>query len=99
MKKKKLIIKHEVINTWGIIDSELHVDCDVYLVEHTDCRTGVKMYSLDIGNCPVVTSDSSFFLEKVFDFDPNGIFEILYLLAVRRGYNFSVVNESEEDLC
>lgn len=54
------------------------------------------MYSLDIDDCPVVTSDSSFFLEKVFDFNPNGIFEILFLLAVRHGYKFSVLNESED---
>lgn len=93
MKKKKFIIKHEVINTWGIIDSELHVDCDVNLVEHTDCRTGVKMYSLDIDDCPVVTSDSKDFLEKVFDFDPNGIFDILFYVRYRRGY---LKIESEE---
>ena len=85
MKKRKFILKHEVIETWGIFDDDIGVDCDVNLVEHTDCRTGVKMYSLDIGSYPIVTSDSKDFLKKVFDFDPNGIFNVLLEVAVRRG--------------
>lgn len=93
MKKQKFILKHEVIKTWGIVDHDIHVDCNVNLVEHTDCRTGVKMYSLDIYDCPVVTSDSKDFLEKVVDFDPNGIFDILFYVRYRRGY-FKI--ESEE---
>lgn len=93
MKKCKPILKHDVIKTWGIFESYLHVDCVVNLVEHTDCRTGVKMYSLDIDDYPVVTSDSKVFLEKVVDFDPNGIFDILFYVRCRRGY---LKIESEE---
>lgn len=97
MKKRKHLISSERLETWSVFLPDFDCPYDVHLVEHTQLKSGIKMYSLDIGYCPVITCDSRKFLSDVMNFDDSAIFIILYKIALSRGFPVGNLNfESEE---
>lgn len=91
MKKRKLLVKSTELSSWcpdGCVDT-------VSLMKHTQCKTGISMFSLNLDGEPVVTCDSPDFLKMLVDRDFELVHSILCdILAFRKGYISSF--ESEE---
>lgn len=97
MKKRKQLISSLRLETWSVFLPDLDCPYDVHLVEYTQLKSGIKMYSLDLGYCPVIFCDSRDFLSNVMNFDNFAIFNILYKIALVRGFPVGNLNfESEE---
>lgn len=96
MKKRKPILSHVILDTWCAPDYlEAPFSFKVSLVKHTQCRTGISMYSLNIDGEPVITCDSPDFLRMLLDRDFELVHSVLCdTLAYRKGYISSF--ESEE---
>lgn len=87
-KKKKLLLKHEVI-FWSPSNFG-----EITITKHSDLKTGVTMYTLDLDDVPCITCDNLFFLTDVVIFDSEFIGERLsIILDSRSTMSFS---ESEE---
>lgn len=65
MKKRKHFITSTVLDTWVSPDSFLTVT----LTKHTQIKSGISMFSLDLNGEPVVTCDSPIFLKNLVDED------------------------------
>lgn len=61
MKKRKLLVKSTELSTWY---SNNGVDI-VSLMKHTQMKTGISMYSLDLNGEPVISCDSFVFLREL----------------------------------
>ena len=94
MKKRKQLISSEILYTWSFPDF-YPVAFPITLVKHTQCKTGISMFSLNLDGEPVVTCDSSDFFKMLVDKDFDLVHSILCdILAFRKGYISSF--ESEE---
>lgn len=97
MKKRKQLISSECLETWSVRSPDSGLLFQVHLVEHKQLKSGIRMYSLDIGLCPVITCDSQFFLSELMDFGGSDIFMILFKIAMLRGFPISNLNSESEE--
>lgn len=92
MKKRKLLVKSSELSSWcpdGCVDI-------VSLMKHTQLKTGISMYSLDVNGVPVITCNSFVFLRELMNCcDFYVLLHILcYILSLRE---LNLANlESEE---
>ena len=91
MKKRKLLVKSLIISTWTSDDFAN----DITLVKHTQMKTGISMYSLDLNGEPVITCDSFFFLNELVNRDFDQLLDILEIVLDLRKCTLSNF-ESEE---
>lgn len=92
MKKRKLLVKSTELSSW------CPGDCAdiVSLTKHTQMKTGISMYSLDLNGEPVITCDSFVFLCELMNCcDFYLLLDILSYILVLRDRNLSN-SESEE---
>ena len=94
MKKRKQLISSERLKTWYSPDYAPYM-YTITLTKHTQCRTGISMYTLDLDGEPVVSCDSFDFLCSLVDKDFHFMTAVLSeILMFRKGYISSL--ESEE---
>lgn len=77
MKKRKLLISHDVLKVFDSSDSLFSVQ----LTRHTQTKTGMTLYSLDLNNVPVVTCDSYIFLCELLDSDFDVVLSVLKIVC------------------
>ena len=79
MKKRKPILSHVIIDTYVTSTSVIDIE------KHTDIKTGISMFSINIDKVPVVTCDNYLFLCDLFDtFDIDEIGLILDKICIFR---------------
>lgn len=91
MKKRKLLVKSTELSTWYSDD----FGNSVSLMKHTQMKTGISMYSLDLDGEPVITCDSFVFLCELMDRDFDLVLGILKVVLDLRIFTYSY-SESEE---
>lgn len=96
MKKRKLLVSSTILDSWVSPDYlESPFSFKITLVKHTQCKTGISMFSLNLDGEPVITCDSFDFLKMLVVKDFELVHSILCdVLAFRKGYISSF--ESEE---
>lgn len=74
MKKrnKKLMFRHEIVFRCDSADVG-----EIRITKHSDCKTGVTMYSIDLNGEFCVFCDNFIFLVRVIESDPNLIGHVL----------------------
>lgn len=90
-KKRKSLISSWVLKTCLSSDSRFKVQ----VTKHTQCKTGISMYSLDLNGLPVVTCDSFIFLCELLDTDFALVLSVLKKTCELRNLTLSTF-ESEE---
>lgn len=73
MKKRKLLISSSVLKACDSSDSIFRIE----VTKHTQCKTGISLYSLDLNGVPVVTCDSYNFLAELLDTDFDFVLQVL----------------------
>lgn len=96
MKNRKMLVSSTILDTWVPSDFSEEPFCfKITLVKHTQVKTGISMFSLNLDDEPVITCDSSIFLKKLVTMEFETVYDILCdVLAYRKGYLSSF--ESEE---
>lgn len=88
MKKRKPILSHVILDTYVSCDSVIDIE------KHTDLKSGISMYSINLDKIPVVTCDNYIFLHDLLDrVDTDEIGLILEKVCICRMLTHS---ESEE---
>lgn len=91
MKKRKQLISSVVLKTCLSDDFRYKIQ----VVKHTQMKTGISMYSLNLNDLPVVTCDSFVFLCELLDTDFDVVFSVLKIILDLNGFTLSD-SESEE---
>lgn len=91
MKKRKQLISSEVLKVCDSSDSLFSIQ----VTKHTQTKTGLSMFSLDLNNVPVVTCDSYIFLCELLDSDFDVVLSVLKIVCGLRCLTKSSF-ESEE---
>lgn len=77
MKKRKPLISHEVLDVCDSSDSLFSIQ----ITKHTQIKTGISLFSLDLNNVPVVTCDSYIFLCELLDSDFDIVLSVLKIVC------------------
>lgn len=77
MKKRKHLFSSEVLKVCDSSDLLFSIQ----LTKHTQLKTGISMFSLDLNNVPVVTCDSYFFLCELLDSDFDVVLSALKIVS------------------
>lgn len=91
MKKRNPLISHEVLRVCDSSDSLFSIQ----VTKHTQTKTGISLFSLDLNNVPVVTCDSYIFLCELLDSDFDVVLSVLKIVCGLRCLTNSPF-ESEE---
>ena len=77
MKKRNPLISHDVLKVCDSSDSLFSIQ----VTKHTQTKTGISLFSLDLNNVPVVTCDSYIFLCELLDFDFDVVLSVLKIVC------------------
>lgn len=77
MKKRNPLISHEVLKVCDSSDSLFSIQ----VTKHTQTKTGISLFSLDLNNVPVVTCDSYIFLCELLDSDFDVVLSVLKIVC------------------
>lgn len=77
MKKRNLLISHEVLKVCDSSDSLFSIQ----VTKHTQTKTGISLFSLDLNNVPVVSCDSYIFLCELLDSDFDVVLSVLKIVC------------------
>lgn len=77
MKKRNPLITHEVLKVCDSSDSLFSIQ----VTKHTQTKTGISLFSLDLDNVPVVTCDSYIFLCELLDSDFDVVLSVLKIVC------------------
>ena len=91
MKKRKHLITSTVLDTWFSPDLSHRIT----LTKHTQIKSGISMFSLDLNGLPVVTFDHPIFLKNLVDEDFDLVYSVLLDVCELRNGTLSF-SESEE---